>query len=139
MKHGYIRMIQRQKSHRSGDTVAHLVQKSFEHRSQPPSYWHLFFWDKDGIQLIDYLRKAATVTVSYYTSLLDKVKQALVSKWRRKLSQGVLFLQENASSHTAAITQQLADLHSQMLKHPACSPGLAPSFYHLLPNLRKHQ
>jgi hypothetical protein len=44
------------------------------------------FWDKDGILLVDYLKKGATVTASYYTSLLDKVKQALVSKWWGKLS-----------------------------------------------------
>ncbi|GFG35425.1 hypothetical protein Cfor_01120 [Coptotermes formosanus] len=61
------------------------------------------FWDKDGTLLVDYLEKGATITASYYTSLLDKAKQALVSKWWGKLSQGVLFLQDNASSHTAEI------------------------------------
>jgi hypothetical protein len=32
----------------------------------------------------------------------------------------------------------LADLHFVILKHPACSPGLAPSDDYLLPNLKKH-
>jgi hypothetical protein len=38
MKHGSICVIHRQKNNlRSGDTVAHLIQKCFEHKSQPPS------------------------------------------------------------------------------------------------------
>jgi hypothetical protein len=32
----------------------------------------------------------------------------------------------------------LADLHFEVLKHPAYSPDLAPSAYHLFPNLKKH-
>jgi hypothetical protein len=51
----------------------------------------------------------------------------------------VLFLQNNASSHTGAITQQnLAELHFEVLKHPVCSSHLAPSDYHVFPNLKKH-
>jgi histone-lysine N-methyltransferase SETMAR len=51
----------------------------------------------------------------------------------------VLFLQDNASSHTTAITQQkLDDLHFEVLKHTPYSPDLAPSDYHLFPNLKKH-
>jgi hypothetical protein len=50
-----------------------------------------------------------------------------------------LFLQDNAAPHKAAIAhQKLADLHFGVLKHPANSPHLAPSDYHLLPNLKKH-
>jgi histone-lysine N-methyltransferase SETMAR len=32
----------------------------------------------------------------------------------------------------------LADLHFEVLKHPAYSPDLAPSDYYLYPNLKKH-
>jgi hypothetical protein len=38
------------------------------------------FWDKDRILLAEYLKKGGSMTASYYTSLLDKVKQTLVSK-----------------------------------------------------------
>jgi BarA-like signal transduction histidine kinase len=70
---------------------------------------------------------------------LDKVKQALVSKRWGKLSQGVFFLQDDASSHAAAITQQkLDDLHFEVLKQPAYLSDLGPSHYHLFPNLKKH-
>jgi hypothetical protein len=62
------------------------------------------FSHRDGILLVDYLEKGATITDSYYTPLLDKVNQAMVSKQQGKLSKGVLFLQDNASLHMAAIT-----------------------------------
>jgi len=59
------------------------------------------FWDKDGILLVEYLKKGATMTPSYYISHLDKVKQTLVSKWQGNPSKGVLFLQDNACSHAS--------------------------------------
>jgi hypothetical protein len=69
------------------------------------------FWDKDGILLVDYLEKGATITAKYYVALLCKMKQQLVFKRRSNLSKGLLFLQGNAASHKAAIThQKVADL-----------------------------
>lgn len=95
--------------------------KSFKHWNIASKVIASVFWVKDGILLVCYLKKSTTITAS--SSVLEKVKQALVSKWRRNLSKGVLFLQDTASWHTAAITQQkLADLHFEVLKHPACSP-----------------
>jgi hypothetical protein len=50
------------------------------------------------------------------------------------LSKGILFLQDNAASHKTPITRQkLANLHFEVLKHPAYSPDLAPSDYCLFP------
>jgi hypothetical protein len=34
--------------------------------------------------------------------------------------------------------QKLAELHSEVLKHPAHSSHLAPSYYYVFPNLKKH-
>jgi len=59
------------------------------------------FWDKDRILLAEYLKKGGTMTASYYTPLLDKVKQTMVSKWQGNPSKGVLFLQDNASPHSS--------------------------------------
>jgi hypothetical protein len=44
------------------------------------------FWYKDGILLVDYLEKGATIMAKYYVPLLEKMKQELVSKHRGKLS-----------------------------------------------------
>jgi hypothetical protein len=43
------------------------------------------FWDKDGILVVDYLEKGATITAKFYIALLDRLKQQLVSKCRSKL------------------------------------------------------
>jgi hypothetical protein len=61
----------------------------------------------------------------YYVALLDKLKQLLVSKYRGKLLKGLLFLQDNTAPHKVAIMhQKLADLHFEVMKHPAYSPDL---------------
>jgi hypothetical protein len=82
------------------------------------------FCDQDGILLVDYLEKFATITTKYYVALLDKLKQQLVSKHQGNLSKGILFLQDNAAPHKVAIThQKLADLYFEVLKHSE-TPGL---------------
>jgi histone-lysine N-methyltransferase SETMAR len=61
----------------------------------------------------------------------------LISLW---LSKEILFLQDNAAPHKAAIThQKLSDLHFEVLPHPAHSNDLAPSDYYPFPNLNKHR
>jgi hypothetical protein len=77
---------------------------------------------------VDYLEKGATIMAKYCVALLNKLKQQLVSKRRDKLSKGISF-QDNAVLHKAAIMhQKLANLHFEVLKHPAYSPDLAPSY-----------
>jgi hypothetical protein len=59
----------------------------------------------------------ATIMAKYYVALLNKLKQQLVSEHRFKLSRGILFFQDNAAPHKAAIMhQKLADFHSEVLK-----------------------
>jgi hypothetical protein len=75
------------------------------------------FWDKHGILLVDYLEKGAPTTAKYYVALLDEMKQHLISKHRSNFSKRILFLQDNAAPHNAAIThQKLADLHFDVEK-----------------------
>jgi histone-lysine N-methyltransferase SETMAR len=89
--------------------------------------------------LVDYLEKCVTITTKYCVTLLNKLKEQLVSKRQGMLPKGILFLQANASPHKVAIMhQKLADLHSEVLKHPAYSPDLAPSDYCLFSTLKKH-
>ncbi|GBP24093.1 Histone-lysine N-methyltransferase SETMAR [Eumeta japonica] len=64
--------------------------------------------------------------------------EAVVQKRRGKLSRGVLFLQDNASVHTARVsTQALKDTGFSEIDHPPYSPDLAPSDYFLFSNLKK--
>jgi transposase len=134
-------MIQRPKNNpRNGDTVVpHPRTKKSKTQKSSSELLASVFWDRDGILLVDYLEKDATITAKYCVALLNKLKQQLVSKRRGKLPKEILFLQDNTSPHKAAITRQkLADIHFEVLKHPACSPDLVPSDCYLFPNLKKH-
>jgi histone-lysine N-methyltransferase SETMAR len=85
------------------------------------------FWDRDGILLVDYLEKGATITER---TGLQTSRQAFERN---------LVLKDNASLQKVAIMQQkLADLHFRVQKQPAYSPDIAPSDYRLFPSLRKH-
>jgi len=97
-----------------------------------------FFWDPDGILLIDYLPKGETIIAEYYLSLLVQLKDILKEKCCRKFIKGVLFLHDNVPAHRALATQKkLAYLGFQCLDHPPYSPDLALSEYHLFPGLQK--
>jgi len=96
------------------------------------------FWDQDDILLNDYLPKGQTINAEYYSSLLVQLKDILKEKCRGKVTEGVLFVYNNAPLHQALANQKkLAYLGFQCLDHPPYSPDLTPSDYHLLPGLKK--
>ena len=97
------------------------------------------FWDADGIILVDYLEKGRTVTGQYYASLLWQLRANLIKKRHGKVTRGVLYHQDNAPAHKSAVA--MAAIHNcgfELLDHPPYSPDLAPSDYHLFPQLKKH-
>jgi len=97
-----------------------------------------FFWDKDGILLIDYLPKGQIINAEYCSSLLVQLKAILKEKRHGKVTKGALFLHDNAPAHGALETQKkLTYLGFQCLDHPPYSRDLAPSDYHLFPELKK--
>jgi len=97
-----------------------------------------FFWDQEGILLIDYLPKGQTINAEYYSSLLVKLKAILKANRRGKVTKGVLFMHKNAQAHLALATQKkLAYLGLRCLDHPPYSPDLAPSDYNPFPGLKK--
>jgi hypothetical protein len=60
------------------------------------------------------------------------LKPAICSKRRGILSEGVLLLHDNACPNTAAcILEFLRKLKWKFTEHPAHSPDLAPSDFHL--------
>jgi len=67
-----------------------------------------------------------------------QLKDILKEKCRGKVTKGVLFLHDNAPAHWALATQKkLAYLGFQCLDHPPYFLDLAPSDYHLFPELKK--
>jgi histone-lysine N-methyltransferase SETMAR len=66
------------------------------------------------------------------------MKDTLQEKHRGKVTNGVLFLQNNAPAHRTLATQKkLTNLSFQCLDHPPYSPYLAPSYYYPFSNKKK--
>ena len=96
------------------------------------------FWDSEGILLIDYKSKGATITGEYYAGILHQLREEIKKKRRGKLTKGVLVLHDNAPVHKAKIaTAAVATCGFQEIVHPPYNPDLAPSDYYLFPNLKK--
>jgi len=76
-----------------------------------------FFWDQDGILLVDYLPKGQTLNAEYYSYLLVQLEDNLNDKRRGKVTKAVLFLHDNAPAHrTPANQKKLAS--SILITHP---------------------
>jgi hypothetical protein len=82
---------------------------------------------------VDFLIEQRTISTAYYLKLLkDQVNLAFRSKRRGRSVKIVCPLHDNASPHTAAVTTgTLGEMHWEVLPHPACSPDLVPSDFHL--------
>lgn len=96
------------------------------------------FWDSQGPILEHYMEKGVTVTsVNYSNMLRNELRPAIRSKRRGRLTQGVLLLHDNARPHTAHLTiNTIRQLNWEVLEHPAYSPDLAPSDFHLFGPLK---
>lgn len=96
------------------------------------------FWDAKGILLIDYLQTGKTIVGEYYSNLLDKLNTKIKEKRPGLKKKKILFHQDNAPAHKCVQTMaKLNDLRYELIEHPPYSPDLAPSDFHLFPNLKK--
>lgn len=97
------------------------------------------FWDAKGVIMVDYLPKGVTINSAYYCTLLRRLREEIKEKRPGLLRKKVLFHHDNARVHTSVETMaQIRDCGFELLPHPAYSPDLAPSDFHLFPNLKKH-
>ena len=112
--------------------------KKFKSQRSAGNLMLTVFWDSQGPILEHYMEKGVTVTsVNYCNMLRNELKPAIRSKWRRRLTQGVLLLHDNACPHTAHLTiNTIRQLNWEVLEHPAYSPDLAPSEFHLFGPLK---
>ncbi|GFN88029.1 transposase [Plakobranchus ocellatus] len=70
---------------------------------------------------------------------LDRLKEAIRRKRPGLLRRGVVFQHDNATPHSANFTQQWLKRYGwEILPHPAHSPDLAPSDFHLFGPLKRH-
>jgi histone-lysine N-methyltransferase SETMAR len=98
------------------------------------------WWDMKGIVYFDILEPNTTITAERYSYQLEKVQEALREKRPTLVNRrGVVLLHDNAKPHTAKITMaKIKELDWEVLPHPAYSPDLAPSDYHLFRSLQHH-
>lgn len=96
------------------------------------------FWDQKGVLLLDFMQPGTTINAAAYCETLQRLRRAIQNKRRGMLTAGIVLLHDNARPHTAAVTSNL--LHKfrwDIFDHPPYSPDLAPSDFHLFPQLKK--
>ncbi|GFO02570.1 histone-lysine N-methyltransferase SETMAR [Plakobranchus ocellatus] len=72
-------------------------------------------------------------------STLDRLKEAIRRKRPGLLRRGVVLQHDNATPHSANLTQQWLQRYGwEILPHPAHSPDLASSDFHLFGPLKRH-
>lgn len=92
------------------------------------------WWDQKGIIYYELLKPKQTVSADLYSQQLRSLSLALESKrpYSGKGKRKVILLHDNARPHVAKTTRAtIEDLGWEVLPHPAYSPDLAPSDYHL--------
>lgn len=96
------------------------------------------WWDWKGILYYELLPNNETINSEKYCLQLDELKTAIEQK-RPELAnrKGVVFHQDNARPHVSLTTRQkLLEFGWDVLTHPAYSPDLAPSDFHLFRSLQ---
>ena len=97
------------------------------------------WWDQKGVIYYELLEPKQTVNANLYSQQLTRLNQALVTKrhWGAKGKRKVILLHDNARPHVAKTTQETIEtLGWEVLSHPAYSPDLAPSGYHLFRSMQ---
>lgn len=97
------------------------------------------WWDSEGIVYYELLKPNETVNAERYKQQLERLNENLMRKRpaiasnRRK----VILLHDNARPHVAkAVKETLLQLEWEVLPHPAYSPDIAPSDYHLFRSIQ---
>ena len=98
----------------------------------------LVFWDRLGVLMVEFFRKGTTMTGAVYAEILAKLAIAIQERRTHMRKDGVFLLHDNAPAHTSNLSKSaIQELGFIELNHPPYSPDLAPSDYHLFPNLKK--
>ncbi|GFN92840.1 histone-lysine N-methyltransferase SETMAR [Plakobranchus ocellatus] len=115
------------------------VTKKFKVQSSAAKVMATVFWDAKGVSLLDILPQGQCIIAARYCSTLDRLKEAIRRKRPGLLRRGVVLQHDNATPHSANLTQQWLQRYGwEILPHPAHSPDLAPSDFHLFGPLKRH-
>ncbi|GFO33991.1 histone-lysine N-methyltransferase SETMAR [Plakobranchus ocellatus] len=98
----------------------------------------LQYRDAKGVILLDILPQGQCINAARYCSILDRLKEAIRRKRPGLLRRGVVLQLDNATPHSANLTQQwLQGYGWEILPHPAHSPDLAVGINSLLSRRQK--
>ena len=99
------------------------------------------WWDHRGVIHYELFKPGENITAERYQQQLVRVSDALEEK-RPYTGDGkreVILLHDNDRPHTSKrILETITDLGWEVLSHPAYSPDLSPSHYHLFKSLQHH-
>ena len=107
-----------------------------EDRGKPPKKFE--DWDQKGVIYYELLKPGETVNTNRYQQQMIDLNQAPQEKqpYYRRRQHKVIFLHDNAPSHTAKRVKKTIETFSwEILVHAVYSPDLAPSDYHLFVSL----
>ncbi|UYV67634.1 hypothetical protein LAZ67_5001412 [Cordylochernes scorpioides] len=97
------------------------------------------FLGRKGLLLCDFMRRGKTINSDRYCETLKQLRRAIQNKKRGMLTKGVRFHHDNARPHTAHQTTALIEEFGwELVSHPPYSPDVAPSDFHLFPELKKN-
>ena len=107
-----------------------------EDRGKPPK--KCVWWDQKGFIYYELLKPGETFNTNRYQQEMIDLNRALQEKRLdyRRMQHKVIFLHDNAPSHTSKRVKEMIETFSwQILAHAAYSSDLAPSYYHLFASL----
>jgi hypothetical protein len=127
MKPAFITINQKPSRRARNGSIHHLLLQRNSKHDHLLGFSRAYSWDIHG----------TTVSATYCDMLHRRMKPPICSKIRGRLPKGVLSLHDNARTHTAARTlETLRKLKWEVMEHPAHSPDLAPSNFHLFGPLK---
>lgn len=95
------------------------------------------FFDRKGIVDCSFMEKGRTINAEAYCETLGTLRRRIRRKRPGLLSEGVVFLHDNARPHTASSTVELLQSFKwEVLEHPPYSPDLSPCDFHLFGQLK---
>ncbi|KAJ8731685.1 hypothetical protein PYW07_004849 [Mythimna separata] len=96
------------------------------------------FWDAEGIIIVKYLKKGATIMDSYYADQKRRLRQVIKEKKRRKLRVSVVSPKQRTGSQAAVAMATIQETGFELLENPPYPPDLAPSDLYLFFRPKKH-